>query len=103
MPEKQIAGRLHAWRKSSYSDMQGDQCVEVACNGRSGLRVTFVKEVISMNWLVLLTRDWWRTVRAALRDTAQTVRLIAILLTVSLIISGLVVLGLISYIVGHMI
>lgn len=46
---------------------------------------------------------WWKTVREALNDTSRTVRLIAILLTAALILSGLVVLGLISYIVAHMI
>jgi hypothetical protein len=30
-------GPSWSWRKSSYSDMQGDQCVEVAWTGRDVL------------------------------------------------------------------
>ncbi|MGI5512745.1 hypothetical protein [Streptomyces sp. CA-106131] len=54
-----------------------------------------------MNWLVQLSCEWWRTVRAALEDTARTVRLIAILVTTAAISAALGILGLIVHIVWH--
>jgi hypothetical protein len=44
---------------------------------------------------------WWRTVRKALGDTAQTVRLIAILMAIAVIVGALASLALITYIVIH--
>lgn len=47
--------------------------------------------------------DGWQTVRDALGDTARTVRLIAILVTCAAIVAALAILGMIAYVVWHLV
>jgi len=54
---------MDGWRKSSYSDGNGGQCVEVACDGAVLVRDTTNRDGVTLN----LTSDAWRTWIASLR------------------------------------
>lgn len=58
-------GPSWSWRKSSYSDMQGDQCVEVAWTGRD-VQVRDTKDV-AKGLLTFTARSWGLFASAAAR------------------------------------
>lgn len=54
-------------------------------------------------WVNVAIREWWRTVRHALKENGPTARLIAILVTCALIIGALASLVIIGYMVWRLI